>query len=324
MLEKLDQLRLLIGNTPLMKLRFAKADLYAKLEYNNFSGSIKDRAAFNVMWDAVLRQDVTATTTVIESSSGNFAVALASICQVLGLKFIAVVDPNINSTNYKLLNMLAHRVVMVKTVDKNGGHLLPRIETVKTLCAEIPDSYWTNQYGNASNYEAYYKTLGTEICNHFDRLDYLFVAVSSGGGITGTSRRLKEKFPGIKIVAVDVEGSVIFGAPPQRRYISGIGSSIVPDILREAMIDEVIHVPQCDIVTGAHQLLAEQSLFCGASSGAVYAAAKSYFNRRDVPPHTNALLICADKGTSYMDTIFNRAWVSTLWPAPVAPAMEAL
>jgi len=314
MQKRLEEMGLLIGNTPLKKLQFPIANLYAKLEFLNFSGSIKDRPAVNVIRDGISQGLINSKTSIIESSSGNFAIALASICKVIGLKFIAVVDPNINKSHFTLLTLLADKVLMVKNEDKSGGYLLERIKVVKRLCASNRNIYWTNQYGNSSNYQAYYQTLGVEINDYFDKLDYVFVAVSSCGTITGVSRKLKEKFPKVKIIAVDVEGSAIFGTTPQRRYLSGIGSSIVPKILKQAIIDEVIHLSQYEIAIGTHELLNEQALFCGSSTGALYTAAKNYLGKTAIQPESNALFFCADRGTSYLNTVYNNDWMTRLLP----------
>jgi cysteine synthase A len=187
--------------------------------------------------------------------------------------------------------------------------LLTRIQAVKQICAQDPNAFWTNQYHNPCNYLGYYDTLGAEICNSFESLDYVFVAVSSGGTITGLSRKLKEKFKDVTIVAVDVEGSVIFGNCPQRRYISGLGSSMVPGILKDALIDRVVLVPQLDIIKGCYELLDEQTIFAGASSGAAYRAVKDFFTGSAPGCLPTALFICADKGSAYMNTIYNAEWV---------------
>lgn len=300
-----------IGDTPLKRLNIEGLDTYAKLEYTNFTGSIKDRAAYNILYNAISNGKINKETKIVESSSGNFAVALSTFCNLLNLKFTAVIDPNINPLYEKRIRLLADDVIKVCELDETGGYLLNRIKKVKELCSMENNTFWTNQYENPDNYMAYYSGLGQEICAHFDSLDYLFVAVSSCGTITGLSKRLKEKFPDIKIIAVDVEGSVIFGNNPSKRHVSGLGSSKKPVIIKEALIDDIVHVSELNIVEATHDMLAEQSLFVGASTGASYWAIKNYFSH-DVRANQKVLFLCHDSGYAYMNSIYNPDWVESL------------
>jgi cysteine synthase A len=307
MLKELEELSKFIGNTPARQLVFKNADIYAKLEYNNFSGSSKDRAAMSIIYSGIKDGRINKNSTIVASSSGNLAIALASICKILKLKFIPVIDPNINKDCETLLNLLSYKVVKVSERDKTGGYLLTRISTVDEICKTTTDSFCADQYGDPNNYKGYYG-LGDEILYAFKELDYIFIAVSSSGAITGISRSIKRTKPEVKIIGVDVEGSVIFGQPPMKRYISGIGASKVPPIMANAIIDDVIIVSQADIIEGCLQLLNEQAIFAGASSGAVYTAAKSYFRESGESRNPVALLIFPDKGYAYLDTIFNKEW----------------
>jgi N-(2-amino-2-carboxyethyl)-L-glutamate synthase len=311
MLAKLEQLSKFIGNTPLKDLEFEGADMFAKLEYNNFSGSSKDRAAYSIIYHGIKSGKITQDTTVIASSSGNLAIAVASICRMLKIKFIPVIDPNINNDYEVLLNLLSYKVVKVTERDNTGGYLLTRIDTVNEMCLAIKNSFCADQYGDPNNYKGYYG-LGNEILTSFDKLDYVFIAVSSSGAITGISKSIKEKRPDIKVIGVDVEGSVIFGQKPQKRYISGIGASQVPPIMKHATIDDVVFVSQVDVVNGCIQLLNEQVIFAGASSGAVYFAAKQYLQEKTSISRPVALLILPDKGSAYLDTIYNNEWAQKL------------
>jgi len=311
MLKQLEKLSAFIGNTPLIELKNENARLYAKLEYNNFSGSLKDRAAYSILYNGILSGKITRDTTIIASSSGNLAIAVASICKMLGLKFIPVIDPNINKDYETLLNLISYQVVKVSERDKTGGYLLTRIDMVNRIHAATKNSFIADQYGDPNNYKGYYP-LGKEITASLAQLDYIFIGVSSSGTITGISRSIKKERPDVKIVAVDVEGSVIFNQPPVKRYISGIGASQVPPIIANAIIDEVVIVSQTDIVKGCFELLNEQSLFAGASSGAVYFAAKNYFSASRHIPKPVSLLIFPDKGHTYLNTVYNKEWAIKL------------
>src|ERR1043165_850610 len=122
-------------------------------------------------------------------------------------------------------------MVKVEERDNTGGFLKPRLQKVKELCATVPNAYWTNQYGNLDAMEAHYELTAAEICADFDSLDYVFIGVSTAGTIAGVSRRLKEHYPNIRVIAVDTKGSAIFGAAPPKRHIPGIGSSTGPNFL---------------------------------------------------------------------------------------------
>jgi cysteine synthase A len=302
-----------VGNTPLARLGiqgFPGVDLYAKLEYYNPTGSVKDRAANYILQKLLRLGEIDRKTTLIESSSGNFGIALAAYCRKNGLKFIAVVDPCISPINELMIRSLGAQVVKVETSDCNGGFLLTRVAKVKELRGQIKNSYWVNQYGNPYNAEAYYNTLGTEICDGLDRIDYVFMGVSSGGTITGVSNKIKERFPNARVVAVDIIGSVIFGHPPQKRYIPGIGSSMVPDILKQARIDHVVMMDEISTIKHCHQLLEDHYIFAGGSSGSVFAAVHHYFQRhpQEAAPGVNAVAVFADRGERYINTVYNPDW----------------
>ncbi|OKP94764.1 2,3-diaminopropionate biosynthesis protein SbnA [Paenibacillus sp. P32E] len=311
-LNKLSDLAGIVGHTPLMKLDHPHINLYCKLEFLNITGSIKVRPALYALCEAVKRGQITEHTVVIESSSGNFAIALATICKMIGTKFIAVIDPNISATSEKFLKQIAYDVVKVTDRDETGGYLLNRIHMVQQLQNKISDSYWTNQYGNPDCYRAYYYGLGEELVSSLEKIDYAFIGVGSGGTVTGLSKILKEKLEGIKIVGVDTLGSVIFDQAPRKRHIPGIGSSIKPSILREASIDEVIFVSEVDAVTSCNLMFECHGLFVGGSTGSVYHAIQQYFDSIDIGSQPNVVFLCADGGTAYLDTVYNSEWFEWL------------
>jgi len=304
------------GNTPMIRVPVEEAlniNLYAKSEFFNPTGSVKDRAAAFVIDKLLENKEIDNNTTMIESSSGNFGIALAFYCKKCGLKFICVVDPCISTMNEMLIRSLGAEVIKVEQPDENGGYLLNRVRKVKELALEIPNSYWVNQYGNPYNAGAYYHTLGEEICSDMSRLDYIFLGISSGGTITGVSRRVKERFPLAKVIAVDIVGSVIFGYPPKKRYIPGIGSSMVPDIIKEAQIDDVVMMDEASTIQGCYELLKKYGIFVGGSSGSAFAAIKKYFTQ-DPPPKpgkpVEVVTVFPDRGERYFNTIYNEQWCS--------------
>lgn len=308
MFQRLQKISKMIGNTPVMKLECEDAGLYVKMEQYNAFGSIKDRPAFHVINSALNRGDINENSTIVESSSGNYAVALAHICNIIGLDFIPVIDPNITSEKENVLRLLCKEVCKVTELDETGGYLLSRLKAVQEYKLNNDNVFHPNQYGNEDNYRAYYHTLGIEICERFDRLDYLVMSVSTGGSVAGISLRVKEKFPNVKIVAVDVDGSVIFGGGPKKRKITGMGASIRTPFFDSALIDEVMMLSQEEIVSGCHTLLKKQGLFSGASSGAAYYAALKK-SRQVGNPDVNILFIAPDSGNAYVDNVYNEEWI---------------
>ena len=183
---------------------------------------------------------------------------------------------------------------------------------VKHLCATIPNAYWTNQYGNPDAVEAHYQLTAGEVCADFDSLDYVFIGVSTAGTVAGMSRRLKERYPKVKIIAVDTQGSAIFGDAPRKRHIPGVGSSIVPPLLSHATIDGVVLIPERETVAACRELLTTHGLLVGGSSGTAYAAVKRYALRMPKAKRPTVLFVCADRGTPYLDTVFDPAWATEL------------
>ncbi len=314
---RLDRLRGGLTGTPLVGLLDAGLDLYAKLEYCNPNGTSKDRSALWMLTRAIERGEVTAGSTVVESSSGNFALALASTCRALGLDFVPVIDPNCNAQTEAQLRMLCARVEKVVERDESGGYLGTRLARVAELRGELTSAYWPDQYANPDAMDAHYRLTGAELCRSLPAIDYLFVGVSTGGTIAGLSRRVKESFPACVVVAVDAVGSVIFGGPAGPRRIPGIGASVVPPLCREALIDDVVVVSERDAARGCRDLLTRHGLFAGGSTGSVYAAIGRYFADRPpagTPPAV--VFLCADRGQPYADTVYDDEWVAGLPSAP--------
>src|SRR5262245_453851 len=314
LLTRLQQLRKTLRPTPYAPLAVEGMNLFAKLEYVNPVGSIKDRPAYWILKRAAERGEIWDETTVIESSSGNFASALAAFTRLVGLRFIPVIDPNISGTYESFLRRLCPTVVKVEDRDDTGGFLKTRLQMVNHLCATIPNAYWTNQYENPDAVEAHYELTAGEVCKDFAALDYAFIGVSTGGTIAGMSRRLKERYPNVRIIAVDTKGSVIFGDAPRKRHIPGVGSSIVPPLLSHALIDDVVLVSEPETVAACRELFLTHGLFAGGSSGTVFAAVRRYAARmaRWKPKCPTVVFVCADRGTAYLDTVFDPAWTAKL------------
>jgi cysteine synthase A len=322
LLRGIDRIRRSMPETPVVQLEHDVLDLYAKLEFTNPNGSSKDRSAYWMLKQAVERGDVTERTTVIESSSGNLAVSMASLCRAIGVPFVPVIDPNCNAVTEAYLRSVCDRVEKVTERDPTGGFLSTRLKRIDTMRTEIESAYWPNQYANTDSLLGHYRLTGGEIVRAFRKLDYIFVGTGTGGTIGGLSLRLKEAYSGIRVIAVDAEGSVIFGGPPKTRRIPGLGSSITPPMFDHALIDDVVTVPERDTVAGCHQLLRRHGIYAGGSSGTVYTAINSYFAGYRGPTPTVAFL-CADRGTAYADTVYDAAWVAQLSEEDSPAALDA-
>ena len=306
----LERLERLLRPTPILQLEHEHMNLFAKLEFCNPAGSVKDKPAFWILKSAIDRGEIDAHSTVVESSSGNFANALAFFCRALGIRFIPVIDPMITRPNESSLRWSCDTVVKVDELDDAQGYLKTRIKKIHELQSSTLGTYWTNQYANSDAVEAHYRFTGHDICGAFTRLDYVFVGVSTSGTIAGISRRVREKFPRAEIIAVDAEGSAIFGGRAGKRHIPGIGATVVPTLLKEAHIDDVVLVSELDTVAGCRQLLSRHGLFAGGSSGSAYSAINQTIGQSRTGTKPNVLFLCSDRGTSYLDSVFSDEWVT--------------
>src|SRR5207247_3674068 len=199
---RLELLRNTLRPTPHVQLAMKRMDLFAKLEYVNPVGSIKDRPAFWILKRAAERGEICAETTVIESSSGNFASALAAFTRLVGLRFIPVIDPNISATYESFLRRTCDTVVKVEERDDTGGFLKTRLRMVQHLCATTPHAYWPNQYANPDAVDAHYNLTAGDICADFDSLEYVFICVSTCGTIAGVSLLLTARYPVVRVLAL--------------------------------------------------------------------------------------------------------------------------
>lgn len=300
-----------IGNTPLVRLKrlFRDHEVFAKLEFLNPGGSVKDRPASFIINQGLQEGIINQQTHLIESSSGNLGIAIAMVAKNYDLKFTCVVDPKISPTNLKILKILGANIDIVHEIDDQGGYLKSRIQRVKDLVENTPHAFWINQYANPNNWKAHYFSTGNEIVEHLDKpIDYLILATSTSGTILGISRRLREEFPNLRVIAVDAVGSILFGGPSGPREIPGIGASRVPELLNTSEIDEVIYVDDWESVQGCHNLVAYEGIFAGGSSGSVIAAIEKLLPR--LPHSCRVLTLFPDRGDRYLNMVYDEEWVA--------------
>lgn len=304
-----------IGNTPLIQLSrlFSQnnVEVLAKLELMNPGGSMKDRSARFIIEQGLREGLIQRNSHIIESTSGNFGIALAMVCKRYGLTFTAVVDPKITKANLTILKLLGARIEMVDEPDDQGGYLKTRIARVQQLLRSHPKAYWINQYANEWNWQAYYQDTADEMAKQINGpIDYLIAAVSTTGSILGCARRIRQDHPNVKVIAVDAVGSVIFGAPAAKRELPGIGSSRIPELLNEEEIDEIIYVNDMESAQGCRDLLSKEGIFAGGSSGSVVAALKKIIP--DLKSSSRILTILPDRGERYLDSVYSEEWVQNL------------
>jgi cysteine synthase A len=302
-----------ISNTPMIALKRVFPDLhfnlYAKLELLNPGGSSKDRTALSLLGEALDQGQITSASTIVESSSGNLGIGIAQFCAYMGLRFICVVDSRATPLNLKIMEAYGAEIEMVRDEQASNGDLLGvRIERVKQLCAGIPGSFWPNQYANPANASAHRGTM----CEIYEGLgghvDYVFAATSTCGTLRGCAEFVTSVGADTRVIAVDAEGSVIFGGAPGRRLIPGHGASRVPELYRPHLEYRHIKVTDLDCVTGCYRLLHREAIFAGGSSGGVISAIAAM--RDQIPEGANCAAILCDRGDRYLDTVYSRKWVA--------------
>lgn len=299
----------LIGSTPLMELSNfekeynLKAKIFAKLEYFNPAGSIKDRVALSMIKQAETDGIINQNSTIIEPTSGNTGIGLAAIASSKGFKAIFTMPETMSVERRKLLQAYGAKIVL--TEGKKG--MKGAIEKAVELSEQIPDSFIPSQFTNLNNPKAHYLTTGPEIWNDTDgKIDILVAGVGTGGTITGIGEFLKSKNPNIKIVAVEpFDSPVLSKGTPGSHKIQGIGAGFVPETLNTKIYDEIITVKNEDAFKTGRFLAQKEGLLVGISSGAsVYAAsilAKNKENENKI-----IVSILPDGGERYLSTeMFN-------------------
>ena len=308
-----------IGGTPLVRLKRLYADLplevYGKIEALNPGGSSKDRPALEILRAAMEEGTLRPGALVVESSSGNMGVGLAQFCRYHGLRFICVVDARTAPQNLAILAAYGAEVQIIHEPDESGDLLLTRIARVQYLLAENPGSFWPMQYANRNNPAAHYGTTIQEIVQDLGSPpDVLFCAVSTCGTIRGCAEYLKEQGASTRIMAVDAKGSVIFGCPPNRRMVPGLGAGRVPELHKPDLVDEVVHVSDIDCIVGCRRLVHHEAILAGGSSGGVVEAVRKVAPR--LPAGSRCVAILPDRGERYLDLVFNDDWVRQYFGEP--------
>ncbi|WP_020657365.1 2,3-diaminopropionate biosynthesis protein SbnA [Amycolatopsis benzoatilytica] len=289
--------------------------LHLKCEGFNFAGSIKLKAAQQMVSAAEDRGMLRPGSTIVESSSGNLGVALSVIAAGRGYRFVCVTDAKCNETVRLQMQALGAQVHVVTEPAGERGLVGARIDLVRRLCAQDPTCVWLNQYENPDNWAAHFHGTGPEIAKQFPDLDVLFVGAGTTGTLTGSARFFREYKPQTRIVAIDVAGSVLFGGPPGPRRIPGLGNHITPGIFDPSIVDEVVIVDEAETVRMCRRLARHGFLF-GGSTGSVVSGALSWLASRDRLPGS-AVAVAPDFGVPYLNTVYRAEWVRETYGAAV-------
>jgi len=294
-------------------------DVFLKLEGFNICGSIKVKTAIGLVEDLEKRGIARpGETVIIESSSGNLGIALSLVCAIKGYKFICVTDPNANNANIKGMELYGAKVIVVDDCNAAGGYLETRLKTIDRILHAEPNAVWLNQYANIANKTVHAEQTANEIAREFDKVDWIFVGAGTTGTLAGVSERLRQEFPGIKVVAVEPVGSVTFGGAPGKRNIPGIGTSVRPKLADFANPDIIVTVSEQTTVETCLSFVADHHLLVGGSTGTVLAAVQQL--APEFAPGDTIVAISPDLGEKYLDTVYDSAWVDSL----IMPETKAL
>ena len=300
-----DTITDLIGSTPLLKLnRFAAAEslgaeVYAKLEYFNPAGSVKDRIAYAMITDAEKNGALKPGSVIIEPTSGNTGIGLAAVAATRGYRIIIVMPETMSVERRQLMKAYGAELVLTEGAKGMKG----AIAKAQELAAQTPDSFIPGQFTNPANPSAHRATTGPEIWNDTDGTVDIFVAgVGTGGTLTGVGEYLKSQNPNVKVVAVEPAGSPVLSKGVAGAHkIQGIGAGFVPDTLNTKVYDEIITVENEDAFATGRELARKEGLLVGISSGAaVWAAAR--LAKRPENQGKRIVVLLPDTGDRYLST----------------------
>ncbi|MBE9107583.1 pyridoxal-phosphate dependent enzyme [Nostoc sp. B(2019)] len=304
-----------IGNVPIVKLKNISpvcvvSECFLKLESCNPGGSIKEKNAVYLVTRAEEEGLLIPGGTIIESSSGNFGVGLAMVGAVRGYRVIIVVDAKTAPPFRRMLKAYGAELVDVPLheADESGSMQKARMKRARELAATIPHAWYPCQHLNPLNAEAHSYYTAREIEAHFSSdLDAVVVGVSTAGQIMGIARYLRPRFPEIRIVGVDVEGSVIMGTPAKPYKMTGVGLSFFPPNLELSLLNRAYVIPEAIAYSVCHALARREGLLLGASTGAIVAGGLHL--ARSLGAGARILMINPDRGDRYLETVYDFDWL---------------
>lgn len=291
----------LIGNTPLVKLNVASTESNAlvlgKCEFLNPSHSVKDRIGFNMIKTALDKGLIDKNSIIIEPTSGNTGIGLATVCASLGLKLILTMPSSMSIERRKLLAALGAELVLTEPALGMRG----AVNKADELGEQTPNSFVPQQFANEANPAIHYQTTAEEIWKDTNgKVDIFIAAVGTGGTVTGVGRRLKELNPNVQIIAVEPDASpVLSGGKAGPHKIQGIGAGFVPSVLDTHIYDEVIQVSYDDAIVSSRNLAKKEGLLVGISAGANVHVATNVASRPENKGKTIVTILC-DTGERYL------------------------
>lgn len=284
----------LIGDTPLYKLK--KTNIYVKLECFNLTGSIKDRPVKQMLLKAIRENKINKDTVVIEATSGNTGISIASLCSSLGIKSIIVMNDSVTKERIKYIELLGAEVVLVKSDLGMNGCVSKAIEIQKS----IENSYILNQFNNIENVMSHFETTGKEIYEALDgNIDFFVSGIGTGGTITGVGKYLKMKNPKIKVIGIEPKKSSAIKLKNKGTHtIYGIGAGFIPSILNIDIIDDIFLVDDVEAYESVMKFIKEEGILVGVSSGAVLNVA--YKLQKKYGYDKNIVCVLPDSGNRYL------------------------
>tara|TARA_B110000438_G_scaffold285725_1_gene316139 strand:+ start:1262 stop:2215 length:954 start_codon:yes stop_codon:yes gene_type:complete len=301
-----------IGDTPIVKInKIAKkldCNVYAKCEFFNPGGSIKDRIGWNMVEEAEKSGRIKPGDTLIEPTSGNTGQGIALAAAVKGYKCIIIMPEKMSQEKQIAIEALGAKIVRTPT-EALSSDPESHISVAKKLNSELENSHILDQYSNPANPDAHYYGTAEEIIKDFsDNLDMVVMSVGTGGTITGVAKRLKEKIPHISIVGADPEGSILGGGDEISSYlVEGIGYDFFPDVLDNSLVDRYIKTKDEESFIMARRIIREEGLLCGGSCGATMVAALQAAS--NLKKGQNCLVVLADGIRNYMTKFPNDDWM---------------
>ena len=295
----------MVGQTPILQLHHiekqeqTQSHLFAKLEYYNPAGSVKDRVARGMLLDALESGKLQPGATIIEPTSGNTGIGLCAIGTALGFEVIIVMPDTMSEERRKLMKAFGAKLVLTPGQEGMTG----AINKAKALAKDIPQSFIPSQFTNPSNPKAHYLSTGPEMNEQMDgKVDIFVAGVGTGGTISGVGQYLKEKNPRVQIIAVEPKDSpLLSNGQTGSHQLQGIGANFVPETLDTHIYDQIITVSTDEAFEAARQLAQKEGILTGISSGAALYAAKTLAKQPE-NKDKNIVVLLPDGGDRYLST----------------------